>query len=177
MIDARGGGKREDRKSYMEKLGFKDPDLKCPEHDRMSFAMADPEFMMQLCYEAWSTWPKGGPQISEIECTLISLEHPIVKGDGQYKIIIGYVDAVAQIGYVETWSDGSRGKRSRLIVVEAKPRLENPMETLRQIKTYREFFESREPAFLLWCPEISDSQARIFAGQNILVSEIPVPAA
>lgn len=185
------------RRTFLEQIGFNDPDLKCPEHDRMSFALSDPQFCRDMLLDA-------GVSCGSVSTT--KLESPIEKGAGQYAVIIGYADSIIEFtaeaspvyllikeiinakvlitlndeglrynAPVGAMSDDLRAKivlhRDELIkilrddymmnprhkgealdashlphpchfscVVDAKTSLPNPMETLRQMNTYRNFF-------------------------------------
>ena len=59
------------------------------------------------------------------------------------------------------------------VLVEAKPKLPNPMEVLRQLKNYRKFLDGRT-VFILWCPTIDDRTRQIFTSQGFYVSSLPI---
>ena len=232
----KASGNPQPQQTWVNKLCQGDPDLKCPEHDRMSFLLADKRIILELCRDAgWSIEADikrrddAFLRIHAIEIGKISLEHPVTKGSGEYQTIIGFADALCSIvvSYFRAepafdqeiegersrikkenavalaeWECRHRGLISRIIpsvddpepirrqlpdrrevqvevqscfesdpllLVEAKPHIPNPMETMRQLKTYRNFFSGR---ILLWCPEILPTVAKIFRDQEILVATI-----
>ncbi len=249
----RGQGRN---RTMLERMGFDDPDLKCPAHDQMTFALASPTFCLELIGSVanlsdefvggklvsdWSANLKGGGLDDFLEIKqgrvshdmkvdgttdiskscVPSVEFPINKGDGQYKVVVGFLDCMAKVPTegcisieymtskvdckyvndrrVDVRSDSRHHQRSfchrasLLFSIEAKPRIENPMEVMRQLKTYREFFPSRieVPAertrfeyrrtkivvnqYLLWCPTVTDQVKEVFQSQGILVATLPIP--
>ena len=120
----------------------------------------------------------------------MNLEQPIFKGAGQYRVVIGYADAVGTVAfklpgsYVQ-WQDYGEGTERRVTysderdhclaksyLIEAKTTMDNPMDIMRQMKTYGQFFTGR---LILWCESITDQQKKIFESQQILVSKISCP--
>ncbi|MDE2469653.1 MAG: hypothetical protein KGL35_13175 [Bradyrhizobium sp.] len=144
--------------TFLARIGFEDEDLRSPEHDQMSFFLASTgnfravaeDAGIKLNQEAWRTWIPADIW----EKGRVRLEFPITKGSGQYSTIIGYADAVFGVGYP-------------LILIEAKTSIPNPMETLRQLNTYKEFFRGE---LILWMPGIDENIASIFRSQRIFVS-------
>lgn len=165
-LDAKSG-------TLVAKLCSEDPDLKCPEHDRMSFLLADPSTWNRLieCVDIPHYRFVGGEKIS--------LEHPITKGEGAYQVIVGFVDAlrVYRITVQDPGYDVAF-QSSVAIFVEAKPKISNPMEVLRQLNTYRKFSGASrsgdKPVFLLWCPTIDEKTRQVFSSQGIFVSSLSV---
>ena len=171
-------------KSMLEKMGFVDEDLKCPAHDAMSFALAGKDFSSRLLMDAVRFKEKFLWKVSKIQ-----LEYPIRKGEGKFSTIVGYADARIGIDLYEHGSDQAR-RVNEGIFIEAKPSLPNPMETLRQIKTYKEIMyqETRthynsygkhsflddgiDHIWVLWCPGLSEEVASIFRQQGVRTSNI-----
>jgi len=57
--------------------------------------------------------------------------------------------------------------------IEAKPAVKNPMQVLRQLRTYREFFPCKTQ-FILWCPTLSEKLFSVFTSQNIYVCNLSI---
>lgn len=148
--------------TFLQRLGFEDDDLRSPEHDQMSFFLADPANFRKIAEDSGLVLHEffNSSHIPDNywELGKVSLEHPITKGKDQYSTIIGYGDAFYGI---------SRPS----ILIEAKTKLQNPMETLRQINTYRQFFSG---PVILWFPGIDEKTASIFRSQGIFVSNFKI---
>lgn len=251
-------GDRGQRPTMLQRLGFIDPDLKCPEHDKMSFALADHEFVKKLLHDAGLVTSKANAEewlnkrAHDVDCHIVielqeapprdtpgvlasilgpesktyigdpenptkryytptinrwvtgsatykllsgklevdvRLEVPVCKGQGEYKVIIGYADAIVSLDLVLecekllTYPDCRGGHTtetkaesltiSKTILVDAKPSIPNPMETLRQFNTYREHLA--DVHHLLWCPPCPENVKTIFQQQGIYVSCLPCP--
>lgn len=150
--------------TWREKLNRKDPDLKCPKHDAMSFALSDLTFCANLLASA-------GVHVKQT--TAGELEFPVEKGRGQYLTIVGFADRYIEALVFEGHGPAAR----RFYMVEAKPELTNPMETMRQIKTYLVHAPYRNlTRGLLWCPTISPQAKKIFQGEGIFVCSETIEA-
>lgn len=171
------------QQTLAHRLCAEDPDLKCPEHDKMSFMLAMPETWRKLLRREMMP---DVPGEAEFWLGKICLEYPITKGSGQYQTVIGFADAKCTVNVEiqdehsrlfrgwnnETWCGTTATARlSKAVIVEAKPKIANPMETLRQLNTYRNFIDA---IFLLWCPTIEEKTKTVFLSQGIFVSTIPV---
>lgn len=127
------------------------------------------------------------------------LDEPAYKGTGEYRTIVGFIDGtvsvVAKSPYtgeaVDMWrervsmniDDGIRSVENRRSVrgevelrsrafIEAKVTVDRLMDTMRQIKVYRDLVGGPQ---ILWCPVIPDNLANAFSSQGILVAKTPVP--
>jgi hypothetical protein len=181
----------EDKKknsTWIQRLCENDPDLRCAEHDQMSFLLAAGETIKRLCLDAGIAFPNAliedieTPEVTGIQVESY-LEHPITKGKGEYQVIIGFADALCKIKIsgvgvqefykrncnTETYKEKGGFVKEFCLLIEAKPTIINPMEVLRQLKTYRQFI-SPNTKLLLWCPTITQNVAAIFRGQKIYVS-------
>lgn len=212
--------------TMMEKMGFRDDDLRCPKHDEMSLILGDERLCFRMasksleirafCYDAIEKAEKNcigfycestntfySGFIDRDNCIStdivgLSLEHPVCKGEGRYKAIVGYLDCFLQFRMrfeIESSAfkirprncddELHKGKRTLYayanICIEAKPSLTNPMETLRQIKTYKEFFNTPPhdrsqllheiTYFLLWCPSVDAKMKALFENDPMISVE------
>ncbi|MBN1180174.1 MAG: hypothetical protein JXD18_13265 [Anaerolineae bacterium] len=150
-------------------LGFADPDLGSPEHDRLVTWLTEPETLLVILRRAWPQVldeKHAGAQVivgvarQDGSCgtdqdgvvwervTHVALEKPILR-DGSY--VVGFVDAVATVG----WGLDGRALVQATFYVEAKPRIQSVGALLRQVNLYRLYAPGSH-----WVVVCNDSQHR-----------------
>ena len=142
--------------TLLQRMGFRDPDRKTPDHDRACIELA--------------TTPKKLLSALDISCDAARahLEQPLQKGTGKYTSTIGFLDATVEwkkikmvVGCSSSWKhpadkpwarctscfdydDGDHG----ILLVEVKTRVENIGDLLRQMNLYREYAKFRQ--YVIW---------------------------
>ena len=142
--------------TLLQRMGFRDPDRKIPDHDRACIELA--------------TSPGRLLSLLSISCDMarVQLEQPIQKGEGKYSSTIGFVDAFLEwkktkpsVGCNSSWEhpngkpwvrcdkcfDYDAGERG-LLLVEVKTRIENIGDLLRQMNLYRQY--TRVDRYIVW---------------------------
>jgi hypothetical protein len=158
-------------------LGFADPDLGSPEHDRLVTWLTEPETLLAILRRAWpevlgekrsgarvivgaarqdgSCGQDQGGEVWE-RVTQVALEKPILR-DGSY--VVGFADAVATVG----WGLDGRALVQATFYLEAKPRIQSVGALLRQINLYRQYTPGSR-----WVVVCNDDQRRVLLqGQGI----------
>jgi hypothetical protein len=158
-------------------LGFADPDLGSPEHDRLVTWLTEPRTLLRIL---WHAWPKvldekrAGARVivgaarQDKSCATdqdgdvwervmqVALEKPILR-DGGY--VVGFADAVATVG----WGLDGRALVQATFHLEAKPRIQSVGALLRQINLYRQYTPGSR-----WVVVCNDDERRtLLQGQGI----------
>jgi hypothetical protein len=158
-------------------LGFADPDLGSPEHDRLVTWLTEPGTLLAILQRAWPAvldekragarvivgaarqdGSCGQDQDGEVweRVTQVALEKPVLR-DGGY--VVGFVDAVATVG----WGLDGRALVQATFYLEAKPRIQSVGALLRQINLYRQYTPGSR-----WVVVCNDDQRRaLLQGQGI----------
>jgi hypothetical protein len=134
-------------------LGFADPDLGSPEHDRLVTWLTEPGTLLRVLQRAWPEVldeKRAGARVivgvtrQDSLCATdqdgdvwervmqVALEKPILR-DGGY--VVGFADAVATVG----WGLDGRAMVQATFYLEAKPRIQSVGALLRQINLYRQY--------------------------------------
>lgn len=129
-------------KTLQSRMGFRDNDLKHPDHDALMSKFLDKDWLTKLLENFF-------PNAHDIEVENVILERPVKSSNG---FIIGFIDAVVGFKYgpikiseSEEWKAGQKTikkcefRDSFTLYVEIKAK-EKPTagEVLRQIRTYTE---------------------------------------
>jgi hypothetical protein len=150
-------------------LGFADPDLGSPEHDRLVTWLTEPGTLLRILRHAWSRVldeKRAGARVivgaarqdGEVweRVTHVALEKPILR-DGGY--VVGFADAVATVG----WGLDGRTLVQATFYLEAKPRIQSVGALLRQINLYRQYTPGSR-----WVVVCNDDERRtLLQGQGI----------
>lgn len=166
-------------------MGFNDKDLCCPKHDQMSFALVNKKKVakllspiLQRIFNEPNTNKRNRFFVKDV-----SLEYPLCKGENQYKVIVGFLDCLAEVE-IETMEsrencDKEWTKKELMICpIEAKPSMPNPMETMRQINTYREYIgnscrlRTDYCLFIVWCPTANQELVEVFSNEHIFLTTV-----
>lgn len=116
-------------KTYIASLGFSDPDKKDPRHDLACRYLARPE-VYQLILKRFKNY-------NDKEIILkTSFEVPLIKGFGDYRTIIGFLD-------LELLSNNFK------LIIEVKIQKINVSDILRQINFYAEFIPYGVPRYIV----------------------------
>lgn len=121
-------------RTLLSRLGFADPDKKDRMHDLGCQYLALPENRERIARDVL-----GRPDISFSKQPIF--ESPIVKGEGKYQTVVGFIDVVLS-GFVKTTEVEDPGACSyfhRWLAIEVKITPVGIGEILRQIKLYRQF--------------------------------------
>lgn len=123
-----------------QRLGFADPDLWSPEHDRMVTWLTEPEVLLCVLRQAWpETLAQRRAEAAVVlglndvpweRVTQVELEKPIVRDRG---CVVGFVDLVAVVG----WGGDDGAVVEAVFYLEVKPRITSVGSLLRQINLYR----------------------------------------
>ena len=103
-----------------ERMGFKDPDLTTPEHDKIILWLYNKNNILTMIKKIY----KSPTILDEDKIYDIKSEYPVVSNYNNF--IIGFIDVV-----IFTSEDN--------FYVEVKPKITSFGETLRQINTYRKY--------------------------------------
>jgi hypothetical protein len=158
-------------------LGFADPDLGSPEHDRLVTWLTEPGTLLRVLRRAWPKVldeKRAGARVivgavrQDSSCATdqdgdvwervmqVALEKPILR-DGGY--VVGFADAVATVG----WGLDGRALVQATFHLEAKPRIQSVGALLRQINLYRQYTPGSH-----WVVVCNDDEHRILLqGQEI----------
>lgn len=134
--------------TFAARLGFQDPDLKSPEHDRL---------MIELAKRV-----EGNNLLKNVQNCTVKFEVPIFS-DRQHKFMIGFADAVVSFDQPSTW-EGKDILVPRALGIEIKPKVMSFGETLRQINLYRQYLEVNYWALVL---SEASSFEEMFEKENI----------
>lgn len=157
------------KQSLSESLTDKDPDLKCPVHDAMSLSLSNETSLKKIIYSCNYFLEQD---IYFCGFNEVKIEHPVSKGTGKFYKLIGFIDCFCSIKAESRDENYGTRRIIKSIIIEAKPVIHNPMEVLRQIKTYKEYLLKSDA--LLWCPTIIDEYIELFEKQGVYVSKISV---
>lgn len=148
---------RSQDRTLLANLGFADQDKKNPLHDKACYYLATPKVSTEL----------AGSLIVDEKFRVkgnakTEIEHPLSKGNGQYKTTIGFIDVLIQ-QEIEHSPDGCRWHMHSIeeVAVEVKIIPVSISESIRQIKLYREYIEYSWRFVLVtsWTPDESEKAA------------------
>lgn len=166
--------------TLLQRMGFRDPDRKTPEHDRACIEIATaPEAILRAL----------GLEFDDARALL---EQPLQKGEGKYASTVGFIDALVfgikkttQTSCEKDYVHRYQAKRERCercvdfqvtynrhtVLVEVKTRIENVGDLLRQMNLYREYKQKHEHnpvgPFVVWSLDAADHQyAKLLDGQG-----------
>lgn len=150
-------------KTLTQHLGFADPELGSPEHDRMVTQLTNSDTMLQVLRCAWpdvlsrkrngtrailgvptSSMPpvKGDRDDIWERVTQISLEKPIMRKN----YVVGFVDLEVTV----EWGKGNDNRVRAVFYIEVKTNIKSVGKLLRQINLYRTFVPDYRP-WVVFC--------------------------
>lgn len=118
-------------KTNLEKMGFVDPDRKESQHDVLQLKILEnPEKLINSISKS---------VLTDLKIESIKLEKPVLSKGYNSKFIVGYLDC-----FIEATFDSGKEHRQLInLAVEIKSKVESFGDTLRQINTYKEYFDHR----------------------------------
>lgn len=132
-------------RTLASELGFADPDKKEPKHDLACQYLATRgvdlvRVVNPIPVGYRDEFTNGKCSVERWLRTLAEFESPIVKGDGKYRTVVGFLDLVLEGVALVTERDRDRVfEMSVILAAEVKIKKVPVGDILRQISLYREF--------------------------------------
>jgi len=162
--------------TLLQRMGFRDPDRKTPEHDRacIAIAMQPRLFLASFGFED--------------EKARASIEVPLQKGEGKYASTVGFIDAMLEWTTFRSGLSCSAYHPERVMqrcprceeqvyglpssmLVEVKTKIDSVGDLLRQMNLYREYkthhHNIRVEHFVVWSLDERDAAlSALLSGQG-----------
>lgn len=159
--------------TLLQRMGFKDPDRRTPEHDKACIEIACwPDKLCQALGVDKSFEPKA------------MIEVPLQKGEGKYATTVGFIDAMVSwsiqrptLSCSPGWNHRGQSRENWVrcdkcedrvthdpyaVLVEVKTSIESIGDLLRQMNLYREYKRdhgyNRVTQYVVWSLNVADDQ-------------------
>lgn len=135
-------------KTHLEKLGFSEPDKKKPTHDTIQ----------TWVYQNIETVIKETVMLeNEHQYKIVNnkWEHEVVYSKGNYKMVVGFIDILAEIKGVFHFDPDMRIQNydKKPVFIEVKTEIPSLGELIRQMRAYQAYQDNYLTSYLIVSPD------------------------
>lgn len=134
-------------KTHLEKLGFSDSDKKESKHDLIQKWVEE-----NIKTIISDTFMSKNPHPYEI--LNVSWEYPIIYNNGNYKMLVGYIDIVARIKGNFYFNDSKEYENAeKYAFIEIKTAIPSLGELIRQMRAYQSYNNEKSTFYIIVSPD------------------------